>query len=509
MSVGRLPRRGVLKAMGLLPVMRLSASMTRLRSLPPSGDTESVLILVFDSLSAHHLSFLGYPRETTPNLARFAQRAYVYENCFSGGNFTSAGTASLLTGTYPWTHRAFHLHDLVEPEFADRNLFSLFEGFHRFAFSHNLLAFSLLHQFRAHIEDLKPPRDLALYDDEFADRLFPEDYSVAFWGEWLGLRGGSSPPASLFLSLAHRALRLLHKRDVTRRYGERFPRGVPNLHNLFFLLEDAVDWLLQQLPARPRPYLGYVHVLPPHEPYLARRDFVDRFADGWQPPEKPRLRFSQGQDERLLRRERRLYDEYLAYADAEFGRLVDGLERSGVLEDTYVVVTADHGELFERGIRGHVTPTLYAPVIHVPLIIRAPGQQQGVRVTTPVSGIDLLPTLLALFDKPIPAWVEGRPLPGLVPEAPSEPRPVFAMEAKSNPRYAPLTKATLAVVLERMKLIHYFGYGAMGDQFELYDLVNDPEEMNDLYPTRRGEARELQSVLAQALKQANQPYLSG
>ena len=103
-------RREFLKSVLALSVVSLvdskpchcidSGSLTGMRAAP------NVLILLFDALSAKHISTYGYPRETMPNLTRFAQQATVYHAHYSGGNFTTPGTASLLTGTYPWSHRA-------------------------------------------------------------------------------------------------------------------------------------------------------------------------------------------------------------------------------------------------------------------------------------------------------------------------------------------------------------------------------------------------------------------
>ncbi|MBK9781637.1 MAG: sulfatase-like hydrolase/transferase [Anaerolineales bacterium] len=70
------------------------------------GNKKNVLIIVFDAMSAYNLSLYGYDRETTPNLARLSKRATVFHNHFAGGNFTTPGTASILTGSLPWTHRA-------------------------------------------------------------------------------------------------------------------------------------------------------------------------------------------------------------------------------------------------------------------------------------------------------------------------------------------------------------------------------------------------------------------
>jgi len=70
---------------------------------------------------------------------------------------------------------------------------------------------------------------------------------------------------------------------------------------------------------------------------------------------------------KALYRFRRAYDEYIASLDNEFGRLLDFLESKGIFENSYVVVTSDHGELFERGERGHVSPLLYEAGIRVRL----------------------------------------------------------------------------------------------------------------------------------------------
>ena len=65
----------------------------------------NVIVFVLDAFSAFDISLYGYQRETTPNIARLAERAVVYHNHYSGGNFTTPGTASLLSGMLPWKHR--------------------------------------------------------------------------------------------------------------------------------------------------------------------------------------------------------------------------------------------------------------------------------------------------------------------------------------------------------------------------------------------------------------------
>src|SRR5512142_1327858 len=87
-------------------------AVSRLASHVPLQQAASarpnILIIVFDAMSAKNLSLYGYRRKTTPNLERFARRATVFNQHYSPGNFTTPGTASLLTGLYPWTHRAIN-----------------------------------------------------------------------------------------------------------------------------------------------------------------------------------------------------------------------------------------------------------------------------------------------------------------------------------------------------------------------------------------------------------------
>jgi arylsulfatase A-like enzyme len=89
-----------------------------LRALPGAAqnqDLPNVIIILFDALCAFNLSAYGYPRQTSPNMERFASRATVYHNHHSAGNYTTPSTASLFTSTYPWTHRALNLNSLTAP----------------------------------------------------------------------------------------------------------------------------------------------------------------------------------------------------------------------------------------------------------------------------------------------------------------------------------------------------------------------------------------------------------
>jgi len=80
-------------------------------------------------------------------------------------------------------------------------------------------------------------------------------------------------------------------------------------------------------------------------------------------------------------------------------------------------------------------------------------------------------------------------------------RRIYVVEAKSNPKIGPLEKCTLAMIGERYKLISYLGYGSYRDVFELYDLVNDPDEMHDLSQTEPRIAEDMLDELAVVLSE--------
>jgi arylsulfatase A-like enzyme len=169
------------------------------------------------------------------------------------------------------------------------------------------------------------------------------------------------------------------------------------------------------------------------------------------------------------------------------------------LESSIVLVTSDHGQLFERGVHGHTTPLLYEPVIHVPLLISLPDQSARSDIYTPVSSTDVLPTLAALSGQAIPPWVEGQVLPGMSSGEPGE-RPIFSIEAKSNPAFSRLETATIAMHKGPYKLIYYLGYNQRA-WYEMYNIDEDPEELNDIHSDNElsnGMEEELQFYLEES-----------
>jgi arylsulfatase A-like enzyme len=171
--------------------------------------------------------------------------------------------------------------------------------------------------------------------------------------------------------------------------------------------------VLDQLPDG---FFLWVHVLAPHHPYLPDpadqgryvpeaelQTFVDERWEHWKPHYDPEV-----QPE--VDRHRLAYDEYILSTDRAFGSFIAELEKSGKLRDTTVVVSADHGESFEGGVYQHQTPHLTRPVIHIPLIIKTPGQQTGRTVAFTADQAALAPTILELAGQSKPDWMNGESL---------------------------------------------------------------------------------------------------
>lgn len=463
----------------------------------------NVIILLFDAMSARNLSVYGYPRPTSPNLERFAEHATVYHSHYSGGNYTIPGTASLLTGTYPWTNRAINYSSGVTPDLNENNIFRAFgEDYHRLCFPQSMMANFVVSRFSDDIDTFLPADTFGKLHYLLSE-YFPNDRNLALRAlDDFMFQMQAKPPSLVFGPINWS----LYYRDSERLQDKEYPRGLPynSTYPIYFSLEDLFSGLTTLIPSLSEPFFTYLHLYPPHAPYRATKRFDSKFIDGWWPEEKPVHRFSDGFSESKITSTRRSYDEYIASIDWEFGNLLDAWESAGIFDNSYVIITSDHGELFERGETRHTTPLLYDPVVHIPLLISAPGQKTRRDIYSPTNAVDILPTLMQLTGKSIPIQTEGRPLPGFGGVEDYE-RSTFTIEAKHNPAFTPLKKATIAMRQGNQKLIYYTGYEAE-DSFELYDLENDIEELRDLAPDQPAILKVMKEELLDSLSDADKPY---
>lgn len=506
-----LSRREFLKLTGMLSLSyAIPPSISNITSVEGQPGKENVLIVVFDAWSASNISLYGYSRKTTPNLEMLTEKAIIYHNHFAGGHFTPPGTASLLTGTSSWTHRVFKQNGIIDAAIVNRNIFNAFNAYHRLAYTHNLLADRILRQYISTIEAFTPWQSLYLESDPLTNTLFKNDQDTALlsWRRALKrLEEGHS--YSLYLSQFYEQF----KRKKVEHLILDFPRGLPNYTGAglnFFTLEHGIDWLTNQIVESPQPFLGYYHFLPPHAPYNTRKQFYDKFADdNYCPPDKPVHLLGREISKNMLTSNLQWYDDFILYVDAEFARLYEQLEQSGKLENTWLILTSDHGEIFERGIMGHELPVFHQPISHIPLLIFPPGEKSRVDVYEKTSAIDLLPTLLQITGQEIPDWVEGVVIPPFSNSLPQAGHDITSIQVQKLDDDGFVAKAAAMIIRGDYKLMWYFGFRQLEqgtEQIELYDIANDPEELHNLFPSRQAIVDELLNILKSKLDDLNQSY---
>ncbi|MAB79714.1 MAG: hypothetical protein CMJ89_10225 [Planctomycetes bacterium] len=219
-------------------------------------------------------------------------------------------------------------------------------------------------------------------------------------------------------------------------------------------------------------YFGWIHFYDPHLP--------------WTPPDLYRLRFDHP------------YDAEIAYCDEELGRLLAHLEKRGLMDELTVIVTADHGEdMDDHGEANHGV-FLYQSTMHVPLIVSGSLVQKaaGTRVSRPVSLVSLPATLLRLLGIAADEMPDMVRLPLLDGDgATMEPATTAPLYLETYlPYYSHRWHPYLGLVSGKHKFIR-------GKGVELYDLVTDPQESNNLAAVRpevvKGLERELQALLAE------------
>lgn len=423
----------------------------------PRPGAPSVLLVVVDTLRADALSSYGQAQPTSPHVDRLAREGVRFERAYGNAIWTLPGHASLFTGLWPSVHGAHNEHwslDEGPPSLAERMGAG---GWETVAFAGNALlspgtgltrGFGHVHaSWRgAVIEECFVLRKagvrlMGLDQDKGAAE------TVGAFGEWLARRDASRPYfAFVNLMEAHAPYH-----QVPRRFLERFvPRDVSERH-----LRDLSMGLLRH------------HMI------------------GAPLPEDPRLRELSWA----------MYLAGVAAADEAVGRLADLLRERGELDRTVVIVTSDHGELFdERGLWGHQTGLLEG-VLRIPFVVRWPGAVPGGRTLPgPIQQVDLVPTLLDLVGRPdlAPSDLPGRSFAeALRGGAAVEPGPAIAEHftpfmllsgaAEENLRgelpYARVRRR--AVVRGDLK----YTLDSRGLE-ALADLSADPREAEDLSPRR-------------------------
>lgn len=263
------------------------------------------------------------------------------------------------------------------------------------------------------------------------------------------------------------------------------------------LTRRAIEWVQQK---HDKPFCLFLWFYAPHAPFYRPKDMVNEFngvsikvpptfdEDRHNYAGKPRavatadnkVGYSEvySDDPRSL--EELVKDHYAGVQDNDrnVGAIFDTLERQKLLESTAIVLSSDHGFLLGEH-HMYDKRVMYEPSIRVPLMLRWPGKIPAGRSSDEmVLNVDLAPTLLNIAGASVPSWMQGKSfLPLAQGRYQGDWRDDWLYEYYEYPGFENV-KPCRGVRTKRYKLIHYF---TEPQEFELYDLKNDPDESNNLY----------------------------
>ncbi len=396
---------------------------------PLDAAPHNVLLITIDTLRRDHLTQYGYDRPTSHALDRFGFT--VFEENIAAANWTKPATASIITGVFPTTHGA---HDTMH---------------------------------------ILPDAAVTL-PERLAGRGIATGYCAAnvnasgAFNLDQGAHFSSGDPTRPYHPLGGTTL------GEVLRQGTRTVRESSNLNRYALsFLEEAAD----------RRFFLYVHYNDPHTPYNPPREYLEMF----ERPFKGRdLLWPQGkrpikpaENERMIDR----YDGEVADVVDRVVELLEEFESRDLLDNTLVMITADHGEYFgEHDLWTHGTEA-FEDLIRIPLLILQPGGSTGLEsVAQPTSQVDVVPTILDYLEIPLPGELPGQSL-----------RPF--MEGQAIDRdHELLTECTWESIWSfrrgGMKLISRDTEN--GRQRMLFNLERDLNEAQDLTQSEQGSAMALQ-----------------
>lgn len=407
--------------------------------LPMKYRDHNLVFISCDALQAAHVSCLGYERQTTPNLDAFAAQSFLFEKNYSVASWTVPASMTWFTGVYPSEH-------------------------------------GLTNKFKIYNAAVQQPARLAELAPELqtlAQILKQQGYATAGFTGNAGVSGdfGFGQGFDVY--------------DHERKKFGSFERSIPK----------ALQWVKER---RGQKFFLFLHGYDVHGQCTPAGGFdyrfVDRGYDG---------KFIGSQQEQELLREeglekgkvtmrdadvkfwRAIYDEKIQRADARLGDFLKQFEKLGLTEKTLFVITADHGTEFHEHGRFDHGFTLYDEQIHVPLIIRLPGQPLGKKISDRVSSIQVMPTILNMLDVPPLTQLRGSSLVETM-RGNYAPQDIF-----SETNYREYTFQRSIIDPAGWKLI----YALETDRRQLFQLDRDPAEANDLSNAEPARADELQARL--------------
>ncbi|MEJ7812353.1 MAG: sulfatase [Gemmatimonadaceae bacterium] len=440
-----LPRLGALVALLALACIGGSRARERL-ALSALRDgaagRPNVLILLIDTQRADHLSSYGYRRPTSPRVDRLAGEGALFERAYSHSSWTLPSHATLFTAQPLHEHQA----GLVRRPYLDGHFPTLAEVMRR---------------------------------EGYATGAFVAN---TFWvGRQTGLARGFIRFEDFYGSLGDALVRTVLGRLLTYEVlPVVIPLDLPGRKSAAHVNRDLLGWV-DGLDGRP--FFAFVNYFDVHMPYTPPAATAGTF--GWTPPRRSgridvgaldQLKGVPGPDEmaRLVAG----YDESVLYVDAQIGALTDALRARGLLDNTVVIITSDHGESWGEHnvmLHGH---SLWYDQVRVPLIIRYPrAVPAGTRVAHPVGNAQVAATVMAVTGVRTSPFAGRSLLAAMTADDPARDTVLVEVGRRSIAgAHWPVAHGWVAGLLaDRWQYLH-----EQTGKVELFDVLADPRETTNL-----------------------------
>jgi arylsulfatase A-like enzyme len=352
----------------------------------------NILLVVLDSVRAKNCSLYGHENETTPFLTTLASDAALFEHARAPSIHSISSHASIFSGYHTEQHNVTEHKSFLEPDATIWNYLKTRYGYNTGLFTPNVIV--------SQTSNLSEPFDKCVGPKRAKFRLFDGGLSP------LDIEGNQSPSDYLRAAINHEAPIRSVLNGVYKKLESRGGSQDPESEHANVYIDEFLAWIDNLA----KPWAACINFMDAHTPYIPTQEHdrwsgerAHKIRDALESGNVPELSAEYWNQLGLLEP---LYDGTIRQVDAAVERLVTALDTRGVLDETLLVVTSDHGEgLGERSeldgsvrLRHH-SWGISEELLHVPLVMKVPDFNRSRRISDPVS--------LTQFPSVVRAALEG------------------------------------------------------------------------------------------------------
>ncbi len=460
----------------------------------------NILFVVLDTLRRDRLSGYGYRRETSPELDDFMTRSTVFERAVAPAQWTIPSHTSMFTGLYPSTHQVVQATGQLSGSYPTLAEILQLSGYHTVGFCNNPLVGVLNNGLQRGFDHFY----------NYAGAAPNRPFATRRWGV-------PQPLSHRWMNFARRVSQQFAQQDWLFRLSLHplltpiWTRTINYKGHTENSINDLMAYMQHHRQTSTQPLFSFLNLMGTHLPYRPPQDAIDRIAPDLRRDRRAyrfmssfnadAARWASPVDEPLDDWQRAaiddFYDAELTHQDRHLGRLLKVMRQTGMLNDTVVIVAADHGEGHgDHAFFGH-SFVVYQELVHVPLIIHYPERfPVGKRVQTNVSTRRIFHTVLQAasvkppLDEADPnADVDGLSLARATNCQPDSEGGIAFSEAYPPQTFLSVLRHRNPKIIERLTLTQVrrgvyaqsHKLAVVGDRVEgLFDVDSDPAEMHDL-----------------------------